>query len=361
MINKNKRIFIFAIILSLSRSSYSELHKFNDIFQIEKEIYLQTKSLEIVSLWKIRINFYNNPILLDLKGSQVVLFGQEGNFLKRIGRKGQGPGEFILPISLEVDKNGNIFISDNPTRRINIYDKNGVFKSSFINSGSHMTPETIKIGSRNDIFFGAYKEDFNNPGKGYWINKYNSEGKYIKSFIRRNTEQQQWMLGLDPSFCFDIDKEDIIYSAQVNDYNISVYDAEGSLIKSLAKAPYYFKKPDPDIKVEISKITTQSEAIKILDKLSKSWTRICDIVVVKNTYLLLILETNNLIEGINSKYIIDIWDKKGNLIRGGIQTDYKYLCMDYNDYLYFLTYTDEEQAVEKDATYRIGKFKLGLN
>lgn len=59
---------------------------------------------------------------------------------------------------------------------------------------------------------------------------------------------------------------------------------------------------------------------------------------------------NNLIKGFDKKYVIDIWDKEGNFIAWEIQTDYKLLCKNKDDYLYFLIYTDVEEPLEKENT-----------
>ena len=44
---------------------------------------------------------------------------------------------------------------------------------------------------------------------------------------------------------------------------------------------------------------------------------------------------NNLVKGINHKYLIDIYDVDGNRIYQGIQTDYKLLCSDKLGNIYF--------------------------
>lgn len=360
--NKMHNFLILFILTSLFNNLDSkQITSFNNIFEKEKEIIIRTKNLEVGILTQIKIDFYNNIIFLDAKVRQVLVFNQEGKFLKRIGKKGQGPGEFIHPLAMGIDKHGKILISDQRVRRINKFDKDGYFISSFIISGSHFSPnDIIIVDSKDSLFLGGYRENFNNPGAGTWINKYDSKGKYIRSFFPRNTTQR-WMLSMFPSFSFDMDEKDIIYAVQINEYKISVYNSEGRLLRTFAKAPYYFKKPDPNLRVDFSKFKSQSKLMEELIKLSKSWTKILRIKVVKNKYLLLVLETNNLIKGFNKKYVIDVWDKKGNLIAGGIQTDYKFFCTDKDGYVYFLTYTDEEEALEKDPEYRIGKFRIKID
>ena len=94
-----------------------------------------------------------------------------------------------------------------------------------------------------------------------------------------------------------------------------------------------------------------------LINLSKTWTKIIRIEVVEDV-ILLVMEMNNLVKGINCKYLIDIYDVEGNRLYQGIKTDYKLLCSDKQGNIYFLLYTDEEEALDTSPKYEIGIFRL---
>ena len=329
---------------------------FDDLFEKVKEIHLQTENLEIGYLKEIAIDFYENILFLDPKGCQIIVFNQEGEFKKRVGGKGQGPGEFSFPTAMSVDNDGNIFISDHRSRRINIFDKEGKFISSFITSASHWQPVLIRNDSKKNIFFGGYQLDYEKKAPGKWINKYNSSGKYKNSFYRAHTNQD-WLRNVG-FFDFDIDDKNEIYAVQMNKYVISVFNSEGQLLKTLGAKPSYFKELNSDVIFDFKKFKNPSSAKNELLKLSKSWTKILQVKVICDNYLLLVIETNNLIKGLNEKYILDVWDKEGNFIVGRIPTDYKLLHIDKEGYVYFLIYSDEGEATEKDAQYKIGKYKF---
>lgn len=357
---KIKSIILFIFICFFGYLFCEQPIPFDNIFKKIEEIYIQTKGLDVGSLFMVKIDSSKNFVFLDAKTRQLLIFNKEGRFVKRVGKKGQGPGEFIAPSGIALDKQGNLIIADNQTRRINKYDKEGNFLSSFIIAGTHWPPDIMNIDSKGNYFFGGLKTVIRENESETWINKYNSKGKYIKSFFKRNTNQA-WLRSIFPFFGFCIDEEDTIYAIQINEYKISVFDSDGNLIKIFGKAPDYFKAPDPERKVDWSKFRTQSEMREELTRLSESWTRILQIEVVNNKNLLVILKMNNLIKGFDKEYVIDIWDKKGNKVSGGIQTNYKFLCSDKNGYVYFLTYTDEDKALEKDPEYRIGKFKITVS
>ena len=73
--------------------------------------------------------FQNGPdstlLLLDLKG-KIVQLSQEGKYIKQIGEKGSGPGEYIDPVYMTF-ANNKIFIADPSNNRIEVLNANGEY------------------------------------------------------------------------------------------------------------------------------------------------------------------------------------------------------------------------------------------
>jgi hypothetical protein len=65
-------------------------------------------------------NSRGQVIVVDKRTEDVRLFDAQGKFLKRLGRKGQGPGEFRAPHSLLVTANDEIWIAD-MQRRLTVF------------------------------------------------------------------------------------------------------------------------------------------------------------------------------------------------------------------------------------------------
>ena len=59
--------------------------------------------------------------------SRIVKFDRGGNFIKAWGQYGSGPGEFMLPHSVVVDKAGRVYVGDRENARIQIFDADGRF------------------------------------------------------------------------------------------------------------------------------------------------------------------------------------------------------------------------------------------
>ena len=59
--------------------------------------------------------------------SCIHMFDASGDFIKTIGKKGKGPGEFDLPHSLVFDKAGLLYVADRNNGRIQVLDEDGTY------------------------------------------------------------------------------------------------------------------------------------------------------------------------------------------------------------------------------------------
>lgn len=71
------------------------------------------------------VHVWNNRIfILDTYSTNkgVYVFGMEGEYIGRIGGVGQGPGEYIFPVSMSIDKEGNkLIVKDGAKNRLLFY------------------------------------------------------------------------------------------------------------------------------------------------------------------------------------------------------------------------------------------------
>jgi DNA-binding beta-propeller fold protein YncE len=63
--------------------------------------------------------------------SRVAKFDKNGNWVKSWGSKGTGPGQFIIPHSIAIDRNDNVYVGDRTNHRIQVFDTDGNFKRMF--------------------------------------------------------------------------------------------------------------------------------------------------------------------------------------------------------------------------------------
>ena len=63
----------------------------------------------------------------DTQAKSVVRFGSDGSFADSIGRRGEGPGEYLDPRGIAVFSDGRIVVRDNRLFVIHIFDSTGTF------------------------------------------------------------------------------------------------------------------------------------------------------------------------------------------------------------------------------------------
>jgi sugar lactone lactonase YvrE len=66
-----------------------------------------------------------NIYILDSGNHRIQKFGPDGQYLATIGRKGQGPGEFVYPESIDIDDASYIYVSDPRNQRIQVLTPEG--------------------------------------------------------------------------------------------------------------------------------------------------------------------------------------------------------------------------------------------
>lgn len=75
--------------------------------------------------------------ILDKEQGCILVFNKEGKFVSSIKKSGEGPGEYVKLIDMDVDKNGNIYVADNERMQIIMYEKGNVEHYKMIQMNEH--------------------------------------------------------------------------------------------------------------------------------------------------------------------------------------------------------------------------------
>jgi DNA-binding beta-propeller fold protein YncE len=67
--------------------------------------------------------------------ARVVKFSREGKFLSQWGKRGKGPGEFMLPHNVVTDAQGKVYVTDRDNQRVEVFDANGTFLTQWTDTG----------------------------------------------------------------------------------------------------------------------------------------------------------------------------------------------------------------------------------
>ena len=110
-------------------------------------------------IWDFTADESGRIYVLDRQAESVLVFGQDGRFIRRVGRAGQGPGELQFPTGLAWDPQGRLWVANAGNARFEVYDSAGVHVSShprravgfgypwggaFLRSGGLAEPSTVR-------------------------------------------------------------------------------------------------------------------------------------------------------------------------------------------------------------------------
>lgn len=124
--------------------------------------------------------------------SRVVRFSKEGRYITSWGKKGDGEGEFNLPHSIAVDRQGRVYVGDRENYRVQIFGPDGNFLTQWRHVGA---PWGLELRPDDTLFIA--------DGRNDRILKVTLEGKVLGAFGKNGRMPGELNfahhLALDPS------------------------------------------------------------------------------------------------------------------------------------------------------------------
>ncbi|MCC6490306.1 MAG: NHL repeat-containing protein [Candidatus Hydrogenedentes bacterium] len=110
----------------------------------------------------VQVDHEGNIFVSDQKKNQprIQVFNHEGRFLRMFGDKGIGPGEILRAHGLAFDSQHRLYVVDVDAMRINVYTHSGEFLRTWGKDGAGVTefnaPHGITMDANDDIFVVGY-------------------------------------------------------------------------------------------------------------------------------------------------------------------------------------------------------------
>ena len=194
-----------------------------------------------------------NIYISESKDQVIKVFGPSGKYIKTIGAKGSGPGEFQSISYLAVTKDGALVVMDSTARRTSFFDSSGQFLKSFkwrmgyinfimIKSSSYIVGESAYSGIIKNGFF--YVKEFDFDGK-----EVRSYGEFTAPEPLIIHEGEFMHYAIPPVARVSIfagdPYEELCYHCVTDKYLIEVYDTSGKLSR------YPRLKPWPSLQLKL--------------------------------------------------------------------------------------------------------------
>ncbi len=154
---------------------------FSDLFESAKIVPLETSKKCFISRISVLKTDTNRIFILDKKIKSVFIFNIQGKFIKKVGQVGKGPGEFIRPTDILLDKlNKRLEVLDKSGQKILIYD----YEGNFIKSKTAIWIQDFE--KLNDSTYIGYSYNYPIADKNQGFNSvlvaFNGDGTIIKEF-----------------------------------------------------------------------------------------------------------------------------------------------------------------------------------
>ena len=158
--------------------------------------------------------------IADENSNRISIFDTERNYSRRFGRQGSGPGEFDRPSGLAFGLNGNLYVVDTLNHRIQMLTPEGKYISEWGSLGKaegqlHM-PWGITIDQAGDVYITDWKNDR--------IQKFDADGNFLMAFGTTGDGEGQF----NRPNGIAIDSSGDIYVCDWMNDRVQVFDPQGT-------------------------------------------------------------------------------------------------------------------------------------
>ena len=190
----------------------------------------------------------------DIKDKKVKVFDAEGNFLRNIGKSGQGPGEFQIPGGLALTPNNELMVEDSIARRLAFFTLEGEFiknvsmadKMSLLNlvldaDGNYLGRQLGMEDQKMYFEMKKYDQDLNPV---FTMDKIEFEIPIPGSGVKVDI--------MDMTTIYLFDSSGNVYYGRNRDYEIKVFKPDGTHSRSIRKdfKPVKVTQEDVDMMLE---------------------------------------------------------------------------------------------------------------
>jgi hypothetical protein len=187
------------------------------------------------SIRSFRVDDKGNFYVLDSRAPKLMKFDRDGKVLFSVGRKGQGPGEFMAPSGIEWGKNGSILITDMGNRRLAYFSADD--GELLEEKSTAKWPRFFRIDDDSQGFFYGYQILYE-PGKKVGVmSKFNPALDLVKEVFRVEDKLTENEIDLfSPGLFFRVLGNDGLLVAKNIEYALHWYDSNGDLVRTAHNA-----------------------------------------------------------------------------------------------------------------------------
>lgn len=231
--------------------------------KLEKEFALGERSDGKEALFQsvrsFRVDNKGNIYVLDYKAPKLLKISDSGELIFSVGRKGQGPGEFMAPSRIELGKNNSILIYDVGNRRLTHFS--AVTGELLAEKSTAKWPRLISIDEDSKGFFYGYQTLYEPRNTVRVISKFSPELDLVKEVFRLEVKPLGKEVEIfSPRLLFRVLEDDRLLAANSAVYDFYWYSPEGNLVRTVNNTYERIPITEADKKREIEVFTEGAPA-----------------------------------------------------------------------------------------------------
>jgi hypothetical protein len=212
-----------------------------DVFRLEEDLTIdnveEDEGFTFQDITHIVVDDDENIYVSDSKAAFIKVFDKSGNYLITIGKKGQGPGEFLYPFEILVMPQGELMVNDLYQLRVHFFSLDGKYLRQFSSSTMAMFRRP-RVDSEGHIIVGHV--NVGDPIEAV-LKKLDSNLNPVLTLATRPVVSkppaiieyfENWR---STNLVWDVATEDNIVWGVFNKYEIFVNNPEGKLIRKIIR------------------------------------------------------------------------------------------------------------------------------
>ncbi len=189
-----------------------------------------------------------NIYVLDRKAVQIKVFDPRGKFIRAIGRHGQGPGEFQGPGYFQITPGNNLMVTDAALRRVSLLSLDGQFFRN-LSAGKMWMFMQAKMDAGGNIV-GSHTVMDQEPRTE--LVRFNAELEPLHTIATVLIARDQAFNPYFPRIIFDLTPEGNVVWGITTEYEFRVVNREGKVVKKIVKKhePEIFTQADREARAK---------------------------------------------------------------------------------------------------------------
>ena len=239
------------VITSPEQPMYGE-----DVFSMDEDLSIGVaegkKEYDFFHLSYLAVDDQEAIYAMDQGEKLVKVYDKKGNFLRFIGRKGEGPGELQNPDDIFIVNTNNLVIEDF-IRNISYFSTTGKFIRSL--STTKIFPIGVSLNSRGYIFIITNIKASNKWGKE--ISLYDDNLTYLKTIISipQPKPNPQILKPFQPNINMSSYRDDHFIVSFKEEYELQIFNLKGELVKIIRQEYEPIKVTEEDVKLSVGKVS----------------------------------------------------------------------------------------------------------